>query len=740
MNAPNSPPNAPRSEALDLVDQYIVTDANGTGYSGAYGAGAGVDTAMIRAVLYRQKWIILGSIVLTLLAALFYTLIQTPIYRAEATVRVDPQGNYILEGQDLSPSIHINEYRQYLETLGSVVQSRQMAETVAADLKLANTSDFLSADIDASRPTGLSDEGWQQRKTVMAADGLRAGVEVDIPFETRIMTIQYTSTSARLAARFANGYAQAFLSEDTRRSLESNEYALEYLANQIAEVREKLEGAEIASNDYARRNQLIGSTPVTSMDNGEPIGATTISAQTLSNINASYADARAARITAEQKWRTIAGMPAAQLPQVQTSIVVQTLLADRTQAQAELANLRERYREGYPDIQELSAKVATLDRQIARSGADIKSALRNDYRIAQRQEAALKVELDRVSNISLEEQDKQVRYGLLGRDATALRDQLAALLSRYNELSTAANVQAGSITLLDGAAIPKAPVSPSLWRNLLIALIAGLGLATLLAVLRETLDDRLRSLADIERKLGVGLLGHTPYVTENDLTNHSSNPYSALTEAYASIRSTLDYVVPRDHKVLQFTSSQASEGKTTSAIMVAEQMAMLGQKVLLVDGDLRRPSVHSHLGLAKPEKGFVEVLTGNATLEEALLPGTSLDLDVLCISKVPPNPVELLSSSMMTEFLAKHRGEYTRIIFDASPVMGIADAPLLANHVDATIFVAEANRVNGGQAKAAVRRLRGVGANLVGVVLTKFKALEAGEQYGSEYRYYSYSK
>ena len=724
---------------LDLLDQYIVSDTGGTGYGTGYGSDGRVDMAMIRAVLYRQKWIILFSLILTLLAGVIYTVMQTPIYQADTTVRVDPQGSYILEGQDLAPGIHVNEYRQYLETLGTVVRSRKMAETVAANLKLGDDPAFLPADIEASRPANLSDKHWQARKQAIAASALRGGVDVDIPFETRIMTISYRSTDRQTAAKLANGFAEAFLAEDARRNLDTNTYALEYLSEQIADIKEELQAAELASNAYARNNQLVGATPIINEDTGENTGSTTISAQTLSGVNSAYNTARTNRIEAQQRWRAVANIPATQLPQVQNNSTVQALLTDKTKAQAELADLRQRYKDGYPVIQELQSRIATLNRQITRSSSDIKASLRNDYRIAQRQENALKAELNRVSGDNLEEQDLQVRYGLLERDAAALRDQLAALLSRYNELSAASNLQTGSISLLDSASIPVSPISPSLMRNLLIALIAGLGLAVMLSVLREALDDRLRSVNDVERKLGVGLLGHTPFVADSDLADDTSNPFSALTEAYASIRSTIDYVVPRDQKVLQFTSSQASEGKTTSAVMVAQQMARLGHKTLLVDADLRRPSVHALMGLSRPKTGFVEVLTGNAALAEALLPDTPDCLDVIGVSKPPPNPVELLSSQMIADFIAKNRDQYERIIFDTSPVMGIADAPLLSSHVDATIFVAEANRVHGGQAKAAVRRLRGVGANLVGVVLTKFKALEAGQNYGAEYRYYTYS-
>lgn len=734
MQTPNNMAPANGEDRVDLIDRYIAANRD----DALHGQGGLIDIAMIRGILYRQKWTISTCVILALLAGVVITLMQTPIYEAQATVRVDPSGNYILDGQDIAPGVHINEYERYVETLGSVVLSRKMAETVTADLKLADRKGFLSDEFEDSRPPNISDARWQAQREAAATDAASSGVDVDVPFDDRIMTISYRSVDANAAALLANGYAQAFLKEDTKRSIEANDYALEYLSEQIADIRNKLQAAEVASNAYARENALVGSMPSVSSDGDS--GGITITNETLSSVNSSFTQARAKRIEAEQRWRAVSETPASQLPEVQNNAVVQTLLSDKAKTEAELANLRERYDEGYPEIQELKARIASLGRQISTTSSDIKNSIRNEYRIALRQEQGLEGELDRVSDDALAEKDRQVRFDLLERDAAALRDQLAALLARYNEVSTAANVQAGSITLLDPALVPRGPVSPSLFRNLFIALILGGGLAVMLGLLREAMDDRLRALDDVQRKLGLSLIGHTPHVPSGDFGEDTSNPFSALTESYASIRSTIDYIVPRDQQTLQFTSSQASEGKTTSAVMVAEQWAKLGRRTLLVDADLRRPSVHKHWGVHRPEKGFVDVLLGNASLQEALLPGTSENLDVLCISKPPPNPVELLSSAAIAEFIAKYRHEYSRIIFDSSPVMGIADAPLLSNSVNATIFVAEANRVHGGQAKAAVQRLRDVGANTVGVILTKFKALEAGQGYGSEYRYYTYGE
>ncbi|TNE29438.1 MAG: polysaccharide biosynthesis tyrosine autokinase [Alphaproteobacteria bacterium] len=501
-----------------------------------------------------------------------------------------------------------------------------------------------------------------------------------------------------------------------------------------------MEAAELEANAYAKQSGIVRQNDgVTTSFFGSGTSAPTITAANLAQVNETYTTAKAARIDAEQRWRGAAGTPAMQLREVQSNTAVQELQRLRGDLKRELADLQQRYDDDYPAVAEVQAQIAGVDGEISRLSTDIKSGIRREFEVAARQEQALLGERQRVSQLALGEQDRRVHFGILDREAEALRNQLANLLQRFNEIATAANVQAGTVTKLDEADIPVEPFSPNLVKNLLVALIAGIGLAGGLAVLRETFDERLRSLEEIEDRLGHSLLGHTPFIPEGDLEEQIGNPFSPLMESYSSILTSLDYSLPRDKNVLQFTSSQASEGKTTTAILLAKLLARHGRKTLLVDADLRKPSVAAHLGHSTPEVGFAEVVLGRTELRDALLPGMPENLDVLPVAVTPPNPVELLASGAVGRFIDSVRGEYATVIFDTSPVMGIADAPLISRYVDATIFIVEANRVQFGQARAALKRLRSVGTNVVGIVLTKYRALHAGQSYDYQYRYYHYT-
>lgn len=694
-----------------------------------------IDVAVVRGILFRQRWLIAGVVSAVLIAGLVITLLATPMYQASSSVRVEPYSAAIVEGQDLDGYVPPNQIYNLLATHVAVIRSQSLARQVAENLNLDERSDFLGEDIDARRPDGANDETWRARKRDMAARILQGSVSAEVPRDNWIIEIAYTSPNPVIAAEVANAYADAFAAMETEDSLESNEYAREVLVEQIDSTRERLQEAEQEANRYARENGIIV----------QPVGAGaeegsggTLTTTNLASINMRVAAAQAERIEAEQRWRSVQNLPATQLAEVQNNALLQTLIGERTAKLTQLDELRQRLLDSHPQIVSTLAQIDTLDSQIESTSADIKAAIRNDYIVARNREQALQAELDSTTGETLAEQDRRVEYGVLEREANALRSQLEALLERFNQISTASNIRNSSITLLDHASVPQAPYEPSLPRNMGLALVLGLALAGGLAVLRETLDNRIRSLEDVEERAGLRLLGHTPYLPQDDIEYESTNRFGPLMEAYASIQATLDFVIPQSNAVLQLTSSQASEGKSTTAVILAELFAGSGRKTLLIDADLRRPSIASLLDVEKPKAGLLEVLVGRSSLEAAIVKGVHDNLDIIPVVERPANATEVIGSSQFSEFIEACRRDYSMIIIDSAPVLGLADAPMLARLVDGTIFVMEANRVNFGQIKDAQRRLQGSGGTVIGGILTKYRALEAGDSYGYQYSYYRY--
>lgn len=696
-----------------------------------------INIAVIRGLIYRQRWLIACVIAASLALGLVATLLATPMYQADAKVSVNTTGQYVVEGanNDRVPS---NQIYEYIATLIELIKSRQLALVVVDDLNLAERNDLLGKNVDEGRAPGMSDADWKESKRQMAASILTSSVVAEQTDGSWVIEIGYRSASPTLAAEIANGYAAAFIASDTRSSVENNRYALEYLKQQIEVTRQKLQGAEVDSNDYARDRSII----VQSMGGGgegeDSSAGATLTTTKLARINEEFITARAARISAEQRWRALQSLPASQIPEVQTNPALQDLVSDLTAKRVQLAELRQRYNDDFPQIRNLLAQIDAINSQLERSSTDVKSSLRNELTIARNREQALQAELDNLTQDTLTEQDQKIDLGVLDREAQALRDQLKVLLDRYNEVSSAANVKPGTLQRLDSAIVPGSPYSPNLLRNLSLALALGVAFAAGLAVLRETFDDRIRSLEDVEDKLGLPFLGHTPFVAERDISMEGSNRFSTLMEAYSSIRAAVDFSLPRSSNVIQLTSSQPGEGKSTTAVILAEMFASFGRKTLLVDADLRRPSVAGLLGIERPKVGVVEVVLGHVELEDAVVRGVHENLDILPVAESPPNPSEVLASKEFREFIERCRSQYSLVVFDSCPVMGIADAPMLGNMVDATVFVLEANTLPFSRARAAIRRLNAAGAKTIGAILTKYRALEAGQSYEYEYSYYSY--
>lgn len=695
-----------------------------------------IDFSSLRGLLHRQFVPMVIAVIVAIVAGAAATMLETPRYTATATARIEPNGSQAVTTIGLTGSISSSLYDEYIRTVGEVVQSRSMADTVARELNLGARGGFLGQKIEEQRPDGSTDEEWTEAKNNIAARRIMAGISVELPKANSILTLRYTSDDPAFAAEIVNGYAKALAESDTKDDIVENQYLKEFLSTQINETREQLREAELAANAYARNAELVSAG---SVDAGSGT-VVTVTGNNLASINNTAGQARAERIRAEQRWRTVQDMKAEQLPEVQQNGTVQSLVTERIRLENELVSLRELYNEQFPQVAEAKRRLEQIDRQIAEIGDSIKATIRNEYLVARNQEQALQGELQSVTSSALDEQDRQVQLAALEREAEGLKAKLGTLLEAYNVTSASTNVDRGTISVLDTALVPDSPSSPDIMRNMLLALFAGLGLAGGVAFIREFMDDTVRSLEAVEERLGIPLIGHTPRIEEDGLDDDSRNQFGELVEAYASIKTTIEFSIPFDKNVIQVTSSKAGEGKSTTALILAELFARLGRRTLLVDADLRRPSIGALIEDTTAPAGFAEVLLGHVKIEDAITRGAQENLDVLAVSHLPANPVELLSSPEFEEFIKRERANYSMVIIDSPPVVGLADAPLISRRVDATVFVIEANKVNFAQAKAAVQRLRSNGANVIGGVLTKYVPEQAGQSYGYGYDYYSYGK
>ncbi|AHE52342.1 GumC family protein [Sphingomonas sanxanigenens] len=692
--------------------------------------------------ILRRNWIPVAVIVaLALIAGLVATLLATKIYRSAASVQIEQQTAKIVDTQMLEPATSIADANRFLNTQLAILQSRGLAIRTAERMKLFDNSNFLVAmgvKVDAAQTN--TPEAIRQRRE-MVINLLRTNTSVELPTNSRVAQLRFDSPDPRLSAQVANGIADAYVTGNLERKFDTSAYARDYLAGQLAEQKQRLEDSERAMIAYARESDLVTVGGAGGASGGDSNGGEGVSkpqsltSAALLDLNTAYTASRAERIKAEQRWRAAQRAPLMSLPEVIENGAVQALVGQRATLRGELQEQRRRHKADHPEVIQLNAQIAELDAQINRQATDIRDSIREAYQLTVGQEQQFDTTVGQLRSTALEEQGRQVRMNILQREVDTNRELYNGLLQRFKELSATAGVESNNVSIIDRAEPAFSPIKPRPLVNMAIALAIGLGLAALFVFARENLDDAIRTPDDVQRMLNVPALGAVPLLKagENPF-EEISNPRSAMAEAYQSIRTALElstaHGVPRS---LVFTSSRPSEGKSTSATATAQNLARTGKRALLVDADLRLPTLHKFLDL-KNNAGFVSLLTGQKTVMDVRQPTGLEGFDFISSGPLPPAPAELLSEASLNRFLNDALAHYDVVVIDAPPVMGFADAPLIAAITEGTVFVVEADVAHRGAARTAIRRLVTSRANVVGAILTKFDAPALG-YYNYNYSY-----
>lgn len=714
-------------------------------YAAAYAAsGNNAISAAIRSVIgavRRYLWMAIAIVGSAAALALIVTMLDTPRYSAAASVQINDQRDEVLGGAfetQVAPPSSDWDIDRFLNTQLDVLRSRALAERVADALNLANDERYFSAM--EVPPQSVPTEEADKRK--LAIDLLRANAEVELRRSTRIALITFSSTDQEVTARIANAFAEEFIQQNLQRRFDSSAYARNFVAEQLDEARRSLEETEAALNDYARQTGLIR-TRDTFAPSGPELAAGTVTSSSLLQYNQAAIRAREARIAAQSRWDAISNSPLLSSQPVLANPTVQSLMTRRAQTESELQIARERYLPGHPAIARLEGDLAAVSTQLNRTANDVRQSIRADYLAAQSAEQRLESQVTQARGETLAEQDKSVRYNVLAREADTARSTYDGLLQRFRELNASAGIASSNITIIDRAEIPGAPSSPSLPRNLAIGLLLGLALAGIAVFLRDQLDDVIHTPEDVEEKLGLSLLGVVPRAEDQTPLEALAEPKSPIAEAYNSMRGALLYSTPTGlPKIIVVTSAQAAEGKSTTSFAIAAGLARIGIEPLLIDADLRRPALHKIVGISA-ERGLTNLLVSQddpSDLTTRIEHGGSA-FDVLPAGPLPPSPTELLSSPRMAQLLEFFAGKYGVVIVDSPPILGLADAPMLAAIADGTVFVVEAERGRSGSLKAALRRLRSMEPTILGAALAKFDPTRSGNRYSAYYGYdyYAYS-
>lgn len=705
---------------------------------GALGMGGtpGLNIAEFWRLAVKHRLMIAGALIAAVALGVTATLLMTPMYTATTTLQIDREAARVLNVDEVQPRESMVQGEEFFQTQYGILRSRSLAERTIDALGLANSDAFLTQ-MGVDSPS--ADEGTAARRIARRREAVLKTVRDNLGVApvrgSRLVGVSFKSPDPVLSARVVNAFAENFIQANLDRKYESSGYARVFLEDLIAQTKAKLEDTERQLVAYAVSEQIIN---VRQADDPNGESQSLVSAN-LSALNAALGAAKTARVAAEEKWRQASRAPLLTLPEVLANPTVQRLTEERAKVDAEYQQKLAVYQPEFPEMVQAKQQLDELDQQIQTVANGIRSSLRGQYAVAANEERSLQAQVQGLKGDVLDLRERSIQYNILQRELDTSRTLYDGLLQRYKEVGVTGGVATNNISIIDVATPPEKPSSPRLLVNLALAALLGLALGVLAAFIFEALDETLASPEDLEAKLGISVLGVTPLLDRGQTPLDAlANPRSNFSEAYYSIRTTLQFSTPDGVPAsLLVTSSRPSEGKSTTAYATALNLARLGHRVLLADGDLRNPSMHRVMGTDN-DAGMSNLLSGGAVIEALVKPTSEPNLFFIPCGPLPPNPAELWGGDRLRRVLAAAAETYDHVVIDGPPVLGFADAPLLASAVGGTVFVLEAKGTRRAQAKGALKRLMMGNARVLGAVLTKFNT-KAAQYGGYDYAYdYSY--
>ena len=685
----------------------------------AYSPGADLNLAALLRIVSEWRWLILGAVALGFAGAVILTLLTTPLYRASATLEANPPSVEILDEQAKERAAGPSTY-DFIATQVGLLQSRALAQRVAQDLNLASNDDFVGKGGDAAT----------RLKT--AASRVAGGLTVKAPEEGQLISISYVSESPQLAAQIVNGIADSFIKSNLERRYEASSYARNFLEKQIAKTRADLERSERQLVAYAQAQGIINTSVG---EDGKPAGDTnSLQGESLIALNRALADATARRVATEGAYRQ--GVAVGATADITAS--TQALRQSRAALEAEYQDKRTLMKPDHPDMLSLRSRIDELNRQINQETSQASSGRSNtllaDFRGALAAESALRSRVAGLKGSVLNLRGRSIQYTILQREVDTNRALYDALLQRYKEIGVAGGIGTNLISVVDRGEVPGSPYAPKLLLNVLaglaLGLIAGMGAAIVL----EFVNDTIKTRDDVRNKLGLACLGAIPKRTgPGSFIEDLKDPTSAVSEAYSAVLASLRFSTDAGPpKTLLITSTREAEGKSSTALALAENFARLGKSVLLIDADLRKPTFKA----ATNKQGLTKLLTTEEPVRDNVVMTQYENLWLMPCGPIPPNPADLLATSRFQSILADAAEHFDFVIVDSPPVLGLADAPLLATACNGTLIVVESGKTRTKAVVAAINRLEAPGAYIVGAVLTK--SVERTSGYGYGYESYKY--
>jgi len=705
-------------------------------------------------VLVKRKWIVLSCLITIFAVVAIASLKMTPVYDASGSIAINKPDS-TLNFKD-SATFSLDSYDPTeMETEVKILQSDLLALQVIKELNLDRRPEF-GGSLPLPSNSDLAPDPLQTdpSRTSSLLGGFRGSLKVNLSPNSRIIEIHYRSTDKQTAANVVNTLMQTYVENNFKARFESTMQASDWLSKQLVDLQMKVETSQEKLVRYQKEHEILG------IDEKQ-----NITTAKLDELNKELTSAESERMDKESFYRLIesgdpdaiassaGGVDKGSSGAQSASGLLESLSGRQADLKIQIADLNTQFGPSYPKLTQLNNQLKEIDSQIQAEMKKIASKVRGQYMTALQRENMLHDALEKQKQLANKLNESAIEYSLLKRDVDTNRQLYEGLLEKLKEAGVSAGLKSNNFRIVDSARVPNSPVEPNVPRNLGFALVLGLTSGIGLAFLLEGLDNTVRTTEQAQIISGLAPLGMIPLGSKTAreganpkrLALASSNeavelitqvrPQSQMAESYRALRTSLLLSnLGAPPKVIMITSALPQEGKSTTSINCAVVLAQKGVRVLLIDADLRRPSIHKSLGMG-PRSGLSNVLTGSTTLQQAITHTAVLpNLDVLPAGTPPPNPAELLASTNMRDVLIELREKYDHIVVDTPPTLSVTDAVVLSPRADAIVLVIR----SGHTTKQALRRSRDilmqVNAKVAGVLLNAVDLSSPDYYYYYEYQ------
>ncbi len=709
-----------------------------------------IDLSYYWSVVFRHKWNIAAFVFVVALITFLFTFSMDKVFRSSATLLIESEEARVVGIEGVYSSGR-RRGEDYFLTQFEILKSRELAERVVENMELVTHPQF---------DPRQQEEGFSLRKMLFPTDDeevlppseeaifqsvvdrVRGSTSISPVRKTHLVRVSYESSNPEVAAALANAFAQAYIESHLDSKMGVTVEAAGYLRERLEGLRQTLRESEQKLQEYRESEGLI-----------DVQGVQTLKADELEELTRRYADASQKRSEAETLYLQVKALgdnpsyeELVSIPSVLRNPLVQNLREDQSLANRKVVELSKRYGPKHPKMIAAKSDAAQTLSELEYQARRVAQGIETDYRGAQQTERTIESQISGAKSRAQGVNRKEFRLRELEREVEANRELYDMFLVRAKETTEAQGLSSANARIVDRAIQPKHPIKPQKKRILMIAVVLSGSVGVMLAFLLEALNNTLRRPEDVEEKLGVPLLGYLPLESKNKsklpFEGFKLEEKGGFSEAIRTVRTSLMLQnIDKANKITLVTSSVPSEGKSTVSLNLARVLGQV-ERVLLIDADMRRPTMTRVIDLPKGAAGLAELTAGTAELANVVFRMDDHKVDVIPSGVIPSNPLELLESKRFERVLDKLSEHYDRIIIDCAPIHAVSDALVLSKKADEMVYVIKADSTDFGLIEKGLRRLEEIKAPLVGVILNQVNVVKAGRDggyYTAYYENYGYS-